>query len=604
MNFDEVTSLQVGICQINSKVGDLEANAAKIVQSARVAIAAGAEIVVFPELAICGYPPEDLLLKPAFISACERHVAQVAAEVPEVPLLIGFPEHGRRLYNAAAITLGGEVQATYRKRLLPNYSVFDERRYFVPGRGEQVLFELSGVKLGISICEDIWSPTGPALEQVRGGADLILNLNASPYSLGRRWQRAAMLATRASDLSTPIVYVNLVGGQDELVFDGGSMVFDESGTLTASLEQFEESIATVAVNLGGKARKYQLDPRGIINDKDLPVKALGTTALRPIAKAGRLDVPEVFPEFLYQPTPRFDGNWVEGLSDFYLDEVLSALEMGLSDYVEKNGFAHVVMGLSGGVDSSICAAICVMALGPARVTAIAMPSRYSSKGSLDDAIALSKNLGIELRLGEIEKMHAAFGDVLGSVIGSAPRGLTDENLQSRIRGVLLMGFSNATGALVITTGNKSETATGYSTLYGDSAGGFALIKDIPKLLVYRLCRRINDRAGRELIPESVLVKPPSAELRPDQRDDESLPPYEVLDPILMALVERDMTPGELIRQGYDAAMVERVASLVDKSEYKRRQNAPGVRITPKSFGKDRRMPITNGFDSHDLGLRQ
>ncbi len=595
MNFDEVTSLRVGICQINSKVGDLEANAAKIVQSAKIAVASGAEIIVFPELAICGYPPEDLLLKPAFVSACARYVAEVAAEVPDAALLVGFPERSRRLYNAAAVISDGAVQGTYRKRLLPNYSVFDERRYFVPGRGDQVLFELFGVKLGISICEDIWSPTGPALEQVRGGADVIVNLNASPYSLGRRWQRAAMLATRASDLSIPVVYVNLVGGQDELVFDGGSMVFDEGGNLVSSLEQFEESVKVLEVMLGGNARKYQLDPRGIINDKELTVSVLPTRMPRKTADRIEAKGAPATPAFMYQPTPRFDGNWVAKLSDFYLDEVLSALEMGLLDYVDKNGFARVVLGLSGGIDSSICATIAASALGPKRVTAIAMPSRFSSEGSLEDAVALSKGLGIELIVGEIEKMHLAFTQVLASVLGSEPVGLTDENLQSRIRGVLLMGYSNSTGALVITTGNKSETATGYSTLYGDTAGGFALIKDVPKLLVYRLCERINARAGREVIPATVITKPPSAELRPNQRDDESLPPYEILDPILMALVERDMTPAELVLEGYDVKIVERVASLIDKSEYKRRQNAPGVRITPKSFGKDRRMPITNGF---------
>ncbi len=597
---DEAVSLNVGICQINLKVGDLEGNAAKIVESARVAARQGADIITFPELALTGYPPEDLLLKPAFIRACGYYLEQIAAELPELVLLVGFPEQLRRLHNAAAFVHGGVVQAVYHKRLLPNYAVFDEQRYFVPGSGEHKLFDVGGVKLGVSICEDIWSPTGPALDQVRGGADVILNINASPYFLGRRWQRSAMLSTRASDMSTPIVYVNMVGGQDELVFDGGSLVYDSYGTLKYSLPQFEELIETVRVPLGAAGRKYQLDPRGLVADE-----VLDTVPIAPSLPVGSSHVAfhsSDHPPFLFEPSPSFDKNWVSDLSDFYLDEILGALKLGLGDYVEKNSFARVVIALSGGIDSSLCAALAVAAIGPDRVTCISMPSRYSSEGSVSDAQKLADNLGIELLTGEIEPMHSAFSGVLAKVLGAAPEGLTDENLQSRIRGVLIMAYSNATGALVITTGNKSETATGYSTLYGDSAGGFALIKDIPKLLVYRLCERINTLEGKEVVPTEVLLKPPSAELRPGQRDVDSLPPYEELDPILMALVERDMTPMELVRAGFDSKLVTRVAGLIDRSEYKRRQVAPGVRITPKSFGKDRRMPITNGFDPEEVGF--
>ena len=597
---DEATSLNVGICQINLKVGDLEGNAAKIVESARHAAGQGADIVAFPELALTGYPPEDLLLKPAFIRACGYYLDHIAEELPELVLLVGFPEQLRRLHNAAAFMHGGMVQAVYRKRLLPNYAVFDEQRYFVPGSGEHKLFDVGGVKVGVSICEDIWSPTGPALDQVQGGADVILNINASPYFLGRRWQRSSMLSTRASDMSTPIVYVNMVGGQDELVFDGGSLVYDSYGTLKYSFPQFEEVIETVRVPLGAASRKYQLDPRGLVAEE-----VLETVPIAPSLSVGSTHVayhPADHPAFLFEPSPSFEKNWVSDLSDFYLDEVLGALKLGLTDYVEKNRFSRVVIALSGGIDSSICAALAVEAIGPERVTGISMPSRYSSEGSVGDAQKLADNLGIELLIAEIEPMHTGFSDVIGKVLGAPPQGLTDENLQSRIRAVLIMAYSNATGALVITTGNKSEIATGYSTLYGDSAGGFALIKDIPKLLVYRLCERINAVAGREVIPSEVLLKPPSAELRPGQRDVDSLPPYEELDPILMALVERDMTPMELVGAGYDSKLVTRVAGLIDRSEYKRRQAAPGVRITPKSFGKDRRMPITNGFDPEEVGF--
>ncbi len=597
---DEATSLNVGICQINLKVGDLEGNAAKIVESARHAAGQGADIIAFPELALTGYPPEDLLLKPAFIRACGYYLDHIAEELPELVLLVGFPEQLRRLHNAAAFMHGGIVQAVYRKRLLPNYAVFDEQRYFVPGSGEHKLFDVGGVKVGVSICEDIWSPTGPALDQVQGGADVILNINASPYFLGRRWQRSSMLSTRASDMSTPIVYVNMVGGQDELVFDGGSLVYDSYGTLKYSFPQFEEVIETVRVPLGAASRKYQLDPRGLVAEE-----VLETVPIAPSLPVGSTHVayhPADHPAFLFEPSPSFEKNWVSDLSDFYLDEVLGALKLGLTDYVEKNRFSRVVIALSGGIDSSICAALAVEAIGPERVTGISMPSRYSSEGSVGDAQKLADNLGIELLIAEIEPMHTGFSDVIGKVLGAPPQGLTDENLQSRIRAVLIMAYSNATGALVITTGNKSEIATGYSTLYGDSAGGFALIKDIPKLLVYRLCERINAVAGREVIPSEVLLKPPSAELRPGQRDVDSLPPYEELDPILMALVERDMTPMELVGAGYDSELVTRVAGLIDRSEYKRRQAAPGVRITPKSFGKDRRMPITNGFDPEEVGF--
>lgn len=602
----ELASIRIGICQINPKVGDLESNANLIVETARKAHSLGSQISVFPELALCGYPPEDLLLKPSFIRATREHLNEIAKSVPESVLLIGHPEEDGRLYNSASFTFGGEVFESYRKRLLPNYAVFDEQRYFVAANSPVKLFEIFGVKVGVSICEDIWSPIGPALDEVRGGAELILNLNASPFSIGRRWQRAMMLSVRSSDLSTPIVYVNLVGGQDELVFDGGSMAFDQSGSLIVSVEAFVEKVEVVSIDLVGRGRKFQLDPRGLMSDLDPEI-------IKVVDNQPSLEVPSIDPgdqsssnnnaALWTHPSPRFDLNWVDSLDNYDLGETLSALILGLRDYVNKNGFRSVVMGLSGGIDSSLCAAICTLALGKERTFGIAMPSRYNAGSSLDDAQILADNLGIGMDIVAISSLHQEFRSVLKGLFGSDPKGLTDENLQSRIRGVLLMAYSNATGAMVITTGNKSEIATGYSTLYGDSAGGFALIKDLPKLLVFKLCRYINEVAfGREVIPESVIIKPPSAELRPDQLDQDSLPPYEVLDPVLMALVERDMTTSQMVTSGFDPELVSEISTLIDRSEYKRRQGAPGVRVTPRAFGKDRRMPITNGFDQRRYGL--
>ena len=594
--------LRLAICQIDTVVGDLWGNAARVLDALSSAESAGAEVAVFPELAVTGYPPEDLLERPAFVADNLAALEHVAARSGSCAAVVGHVARrpDGRLVNAATLCRDGSVVASYAKRLLPNYGVFDEQRWFVPGEGPPELVEVTGVPTALSVCEDIWLDGGPVHAQAEAGARLVLSLNASPYSIGRQGERLEVVRRRAVATGCVVAYANQVGGQDELVFDGGSLVYDSYGTLKYSLPQFEELIETVRVPLGAAGRKYQLDPRGLVADE-----VLDTVPIAPSLPVGSSHVASHssdHPRFLFEPSPSFDKNWVSDLSDFYLDEILGALKLGLGDYVEKNRFARVVIALSGGIDSSLCAALAVAAIGPDRVTCISMPSRYSSEGSVSDAQKLADNLGIELLTGEIEPMHSAFSGVLAKVLGAAPEGLTDENLQSRIRGVLIMAYSNATGALVITTGNKSETATGYSTLYGDSAGGFALIKDIPKLLVYRLCERINTLEGKEVVPTEVLLKPPSAELRPGQRDVDSLPPYEELDPILMALVERDMTPMELVRAGFDSKLVTRVAGLIDRSEYKRRQVAPGVRITPKSFGKDRRMPITNGFDPEEVGF--
>jgi NAD+ synthase (glutamine-hydrolysing) len=541
--------VRVALCQINTVVGDLEGNVDRILAVLDRAEAAGADVAAFPELTVTGYPPEDLLLKPAFVSDNLDALAKLATRTGRTRAVIGFvdrDEHG--LYNAAAVCANGAVEGVYHKRLLPNYAVFDEDRYFEPGTGAPLLFDVAdGVRCSVTVCEDAWSPRGPIADAAAAGAQVIVNINASPYYAGRIGERLDMLSQRATETGCPILYVNQVGGQDELLFDGASLVVGANGRLLASAPPFVEHI--------------------LVSDLDLDA-GTATGGIVPLRS-------------------------VE-------DDVYDALVLGTRDYVTKNRFTDVVVGLSGGIDSSLVAAIAVDALGAERVHGVSMPSRFSSQGSLDDARLLSDRLGIDYRVVPIEPAHAAFTEMLASSFGELPEDLTEENLQSRIRGVVLMALSNKFGWMVLTTGNKSEMAVGYSTLYGDTAGGFAVIKDVPKTLVYRLCRtrtrnRRGDGDGGEVIPESVLTKPPSAELRPGQRDDQSLPPYEVLDAILEAYVERDRTAAELEAEGFDPALVRRVVALVDRAEYKRRQTPPGVRVTPKAFGKDRRVPITNAY---------
>ena len=468
-----------------------------------------------------------------------------------------------RLLNAAALCRDGAVLARYVKRILPNYGVFDEQRWFDPGEGPATLVEVAGVPVGMSVCEDMWFPGGPMAEQAAAGARLLVNANASPYSRGRREERLAVLAERTAETGCAVVYVNQVGGQDELVFDGASVVVAPDGSVVAGARQFVEEVLVVDLDVdvpsgGGRAPASVVVPG--------PSRAGPDGPLQPVAEV--LDP---------------------------VAEVYEALVLGTRDYLGKNGFTDAVIGLSGGIDSSLVAAIAVDAVGAGHVHGVAMPSRYSSGGSVTDAEALAANLGIELDAVPIEPAHRAFADMLDPLLGGEPAGLTDENLQSRIRGVLLMALSNDRGWIVLTTGNKSEMATGYSTLYGDSAGGFAVIKDVAKTLVYELCRHRNARAGTDLIPVAVLEKAPSAELRPDQRDDESLPPYAVLDPVMAGYVEADRSADDLVAAGFDPDAVVRVVGLVDRAEYKRRQMPPGVRISGKAFGKDRRMPITNHY---------
>jgi NAD+ synthase (glutamine-hydrolysing) len=572
-SLDVVARLRIALCQLDVKVGALDGNVQRIVDAYEQAEAAGCDIAAFTELTIPGYPPEDLVLKPGFVADNRIALAKVAGRTGWCAAVVGFVDADRDLFDAAAVCAGGEVVGVYHKRILPNYAVFDEQRYFAPGTEPLSLYVIGGVRVGVSVCEDAWSPTGPIAELAAGGAELVVNINASPYFAGRVAGRERMLATRAADASCGLVYVNQVGGQDELVFDGASMVFDNNGDLVARAAQFTEGVLIVDVDVEPVYRKRLLDPRGRHSSPPLPEIEVSE---RPVVNDD---------ERPSRVTPLLDP----------VAEVYSALVLGTRDYVGKNGFTDVVIGLSGGIDSSLVACVATDALGADHVHGVAMPSRYSSEGSRTHAEELAVALGIDFRTIAIEPAFTAFLDLLEPSFTGRTPDITEENLQSRVRGVLLMALSNKFGWMVLTTGNKSEMAVGYSTLYGDSAGGFAVIKDVPKLLVYELCRYVNASAGRAIVPEEVFTKAPSAELRPDQRDDESLPPYEVLDPILQGYVEDDRTAAELIAAGHDAATVRHIARLVDLAEYKRRQTPPGVRVTPKAFGKDRRLPITNGY---------
>jgi len=561
--------IRLAACQINTVVGDLDGNVERILAALARAEDAGADLAVFPELTVTGYPPEDLLGRPAFVTDNLAAFATVVAATGPCAVAVGYVDRGPdgSLHNAAAVCRNGRVLGRYVKRMLPNYGVFDEQRWFVPGSGPADLYEVAGVTIGLTICEDMWFPGGPMADQSAAGARLLVNLNASPYSRGRREERLEVLAARVDETGCAVVYVNQVGGQDELVFDGASVVVDDAGDVVASAHQFVEEVLICDLEIAASSGAGRS-----------PVSV--TSATRAPGGPPRHPVAEVLDP---------------------VAEVYEALVLGTRDYLGKNGFTDAVIGLSGGIDSSLVAAVAVDAVGSDHVHGVAMPSRYSSEGSVSDADALAGNLGIDLASAPIEAAHRALADTLAPLLGTVPVGLTDENLQSRIRGVLLMALSNAHGWIVLTTGNKSEMATGYSTLYGDSAGGFAVIKDVSKTLVYELCRFCNARAGSEVIPEAVLTKAPSAELRPDQRDDESLPPYEVLDPVMAGYVEGDRSADDLVAEGFDPAAVARVVGLVDRAEYKRRQMPPGVRISGKAFGKDRRMPITNHYRSVAAG---
>ena len=534
-----MSRLRIALAQINTTVGDIAGNARKILRYVRRARDAGASLVLFPELAVTGYPPEDLLLRASFVRENVEAWDEIARKVRGITAVVGFADRDRRgnVYNAAGIASGGKARGVYRKMHLPNYGVFDELRYFRRGR-EPLLFRAGGIPVGVTICEDIWVPSGPARAEARAGARLILNLSSSPYHAGKWETRRELVARHAAASGCPVAYCNLVGGQDELVFDGGSMVVAPSGELLARAEFFSEKL--LLCDLGGKK------PGGRV--ASLPGGA---------------------------------------------EEIFRALVTGTRDYLEKNRFPGAIIGLSGGIDSSLVAAIAVEALGPDRVTGVTLSSPYTARMSVEDAHALAKNLGIRCIDLSIGTLFRGFEAELAGVFRGLPPDATEENLQARIRGTILMALSNKFGSLVLTTGNKSEMSVGYATLYGDMAGGFAVIKDLYKTSVYRLALYYNRRRGREIIPERVLARPPSAELRPGQKDTDSLPEYAQLDPILRMYVEEDASIPEMISAGYPEEMVRRVVSLVDQSEYKRRQAPPGVKITPRALGRDRRMPITN-----------
>jgi NAD+ synthase (glutamine-hydrolysing) len=567
--------MRLALAQINTTVGDLDGNRERIVRGIDEAKTAGADIVLFPELAVTGYPPEDLLLRPGFIRAADESLREIARSARGIVVLVGVPHFDRDLYNACAICNGGEVKALYRKRFLPNYGVFDEDRYFAPAR-DLLLLEHGGTLIGPTICEDMWQPGPPATDLALAGAQLLTNISASPFHVCRDREREEMFATRARDNSCLVAFCNAVGGQDELIFDGHSLVLDEEGRVLARAPGFEEAILVVDIEpaeaVGRRLRdvRRRALARERVDLPEAPVVHVGGAAQErePI-------VPVI--------APRLDE----------LEQMRLALELGLRDYIDKNGFSEIVIGVSGGIDSALTVALAVEALGPERVHCVSMPSQFSSEETRGDARRLAENLGTDFRELPIHEIVDAFESALAGSFAGRDRDLAEENLQARIRGVLLMALSNKFGWIVVATGNKSELSVGYATLYGDMAGGFALLKDVFKTDVFRLARHLNDRAGLELIPASILERAPSAELRANQLDEDSLPPYPALDRVLEAYVEQDRSREELSADGFDADVVERALALIDRAEYKRRQAPPGVRLTPKAFGRDRRTPITN-----------
>jgi NAD+ synthase (glutamine-hydrolysing) len=564
--------VRLALAQLNAVVGDLDGNRELIVDAIRDAHAAGADLVVFPELAVTGYPPEDLLLRPGFVKAARASLDEIAVATDGITALVGCPLFERDLANACAVLSDGEIRGIYCKQFLPNYGVFDEHRYFAAGR-YLTLLRCGDVLVGPTICEDIWQPGPPATDLALAGAQLIVNLSASPFHVGKAEDREEMLVTRARDNASYLAFCNLVGGQDELVFDGHSVVLDDEGEVIARAPGFEESMLVV-----------DLDPTEAIGRRLRDVR-------RRELERSRESVPTA--TTIEIPASAETQDPMESLVTPFaseLEQMRLALGLGVRDYVEKSGFREVVIAVSGGIDSALTAAICVDALGAERVHTVSMPSRYSSEGTRDDAREVSRNLGTDFREIPIEDVVGSFTDALAASFAGREPDLTEENLQARVRGTMLMALSNKFGWLVISTGNKSEMAVGYATLYGDMVGGFALLKDVFKTDVFRLSRHLNEVAGRELIPLTTIERPPSAELRADQRDDQSLPPYDLLDPVLEAYVELDRSREELLAE-FDAATVERVLGLVDRSEYKRRQAPPGVKLRPRAFGRDWRLPI-------------
>ena len=561
-------TLRIAQAQINPTVGDLTGNASLIIESVSHACEKGADIVTLPECALSGYPPEDLLLKPRFVRDCRDALDAIIERVGDVAAVVGFPDGlDGEVYNAAAVMCSGRLLGTYHKMELPNYGVFDERRYFTPG-SQSLFLVIHGVTVAVSICEDIWIRGNAVQQQIRdSGAGLVLNISGSPFHAGKLAERRDIASSFARRVGAYLCYNNLVGGQDELVFDGGSLVVDPQGRLIASAKRFEPDLLLTDLQIPDTAAEG-------------PSKALETAIV--INPGTQSDKPALAP-----------GTQVAELGRVH--EVYSALVLGTRDYVLKNGFTKVVLGLSGGIDSSLTATVAVDALGKDNVVGVTMPSQHTSNETLSDAQVLARSLGIRLITVPIETIFATYLRELEPAFGEGPGGLAYENLQARIRGNILMALSNRFGWLVLTTGNKSETAVGYCTLYGDMAGGFAAIKDVPKMLVFELSEWVNERSCREVIPRSIIERPPSAELRPDQKDEDSLPPYAVLDPIIRAYVEEDQAPDDIAAEGFRSEVVNEVVRLVHRSEHKRRQAPPGVKITPKAFGRDRRLPVTNRY---------
>jgi NAD+ synthase (glutamine-hydrolysing) len=566
--------LRLALAQLNTVVGDLDGNREKILAFLADARAAEADLVVFPELAVTGYPPEDLLLRPGFVYAARESLLEIARAASDIVALVGTPWFDRDLANACAVCAEGEVRAIYRKQFLPNYGVFDEHRYFAEGR-ELLLLQFGDVYVGPTICEDVWQPGPPATDLALAGAQLLVNLSASPFHVGKAEHREEMLVTRARDTSSYLAFCNLVGAQDELVFDGHSVVLDDAGELVARAPGFEEHLLVVDVEpafaMGRRLRDVR---RRELERSRETVPAVQLLELAALGEHGESTSGVVVP---FEPE---------------LEQMRLALILGLRDYVEKNRFSDVLVGVSGGIDSAVTAALCVDALGAERVHCVSMPSEFSSEETRADARRIAENLGCEFREIPIEGSVEAFHAALREPTDGGPEGLAAENLQARIRGTILMTLSNTHGWLVVSTGNKSELAVGYSTLYGDMVGGFALLKDVLKTDVFRLARFVNERGGREVVPATTIERAPSAELRPGQRDEDSLPAYAALDRVLEAYVELDRSREELLEE-FDPDVVDRAVALVDRAEYKRRQAPPGVKLRPKAFGRDRRTPITN-----------
>ena len=586
-------TFRIAMVQMNPTVGDLDGNVRRITAWIRQAKKAKADLVVFPELAITGYPPEDLLLKPRFVADNRRALQEIVRHCRGLAAVVGYVSQSDdldtkparssvvaagagELYNAAAVIADQKLITTYCKWYLPNYGVFDESRYFHPGR-RLPLIRLRGALVGVNICEDIWLPEGPTRFQAAAGAEVIVNINASPFHLGKSRVREQMLATRARENGVLLTYTNTVGGQDDLVFDGNSVILDHQGEVIARGKGFEEDMIVADLNMEAVARARRTGRKKLLPRRIASIVDVHSVSLPPIQKARARVVPDV--AAVLDP----------------LEEVYRALTLGVRDYVGKNGFTRVVIGLSGGVDSALTAVLAVDALGAENVWGLFMPSPYTSQDSHEDVAELVTRLGISVRTIPITTIFNAYRQALAETFAGRAPDTTEENLQARIRGNFLMAFSNKFGHLVLTTGNKSEMSVGYATLYGDMAGGFAVIKDVPKTMVYDLARLRNLRGTIPVIPKRTLDRPPTAELRPNQKDEDSLPPYEILDPILQAYVEEDRSLEEIVEAGYDRATVARVMTLVDGSEYKRRQAPTGIKITHRALGKDRRMPITNGY---------